>query len=632
MKWYLAGAVGAAVLFAAACSDTKEMTAPVQRVGLPEAASPEANVPVTGAAFTTTNPTAVDPDNPVPDGTGHCKNGNEAVNCNIYDGKKYVWLNGGPSVAYVGDGEYFFAVLAPGGQGGNQDPNDGTPKNLSDATPDDRPGTGTGDAYTNRTFTVTGGSVAYNGTHDFAANKIRLMPYDDTPNPGGVYILAICSLAKGYPVTPSACKYDAFKVREGDPEGGKLEAPTLIKDATATYEVEYKWTIAKDVDKTLIQKNGGTATFNYTVTVSHDDGTILTNSYKVTGKITVFNINDEDVKVTVTDKVTDGTTETTCSVTDGVDAIISNGSTEFPYECTLPGPPAGPLTNTAYLTWGEQLIDDKTLDAGDDQYAFGPFTPGLGDNPTDECVNVTDSYKGTLGTVCVGDPNPKTFTYSRDVPVPSDQCVDYYNTAKFTTNDTYTKGSASKTVTVCGATGGLTMGFWSNSNGQGLIKTYSSAALRDYLRTFNAFKDLSSSANGSQVASYVANIIAAAKCSDSDQTCNSMLRAQMLATALSVFYTGPGYTSSQSGGTKPPSNFMGNISLGGIKIDITPYSSVFGGATALTVQQALAYQNIVTTGPAATPWTIWYGQIKAQQVLAKNLFDAINNRKVFVAP
>src|ERR1044072_5212027 len=92
-----------------------------------------ANTSVTGAAFTTTNTNA--------DGTGHCKNGNEDVNCNIYDGKQYVWLNGGPSTAYVGDGDYFFAVLEPGGQGGNDNPNDGTPKNLSDDY----------DAHTNRT-------------------------------------------------------------------------------------------------------------------------------------------------------------------------------------------------------------------------------------------------------------------------------------------------------------------------------------------------------------------------------------------------------------------------------------------------------------------------------------------------
>ena len=56
-----------------------------------------ANSPVSGAAFTTTNTNV--------DGTGHCQNGNEEVNCNIYDGKDFVWMNGGPSVAYVGDGQ-----------------------------------------------------------------------------------------------------------------------------------------------------------------------------------------------------------------------------------------------------------------------------------------------------------------------------------------------------------------------------------------------------------------------------------------------------------------------------------------------------------------------------------------------
>ena len=57
------------------------------------------------------------------DGTGHCKNGQPNVNCNIYDGKQYVWMNGGPAAANLGDGNYFFAVLEPGGQAS---PNDGT--------------------------------------------------------------------------------------------------------------------------------------------------------------------------------------------------------------------------------------------------------------------------------------------------------------------------------------------------------------------------------------------------------------------------------------------------------------------------------------------------------------------------
>ena len=186
-------------------------------------ASVDTALAVSGAVYTTVNEAV--------DGPGHCQNGNPAVNCNIYDGKEYVWLNGGPaSNGLSPDGTYFFAVLEPGGQ---SDPNDGGAKNLSDDY----------DAYTNRTFTVHNGEVsAYGGTHDLDSGVhplgspdilppfIRLMPYADTPNPGGEYIMAICLLSeegasqgggkKAKPsgllpgVDPKDCKYDAFKIKE----------------------------------------------------------------------------------------------------------------------------------------------------------------------------------------------------------------------------------------------------------------------------------------------------------------------------------------------------------------------------------------------------------------------------------
>ena len=138
------------------------------------------------------------------------------MNCNLYTGKEFVWLNGGPAANGLGpNGQYFFVVLEPGGQ---PNPNDGGSKNLSDDF----------DFYTNRTFTVANGEVsAYGGTHDFDSGTpgdpalddlppfIRLSPYANTTNAGGVYIMAICSLGRGYPVNPRDCKYDAFKVREG---------------------------------------------------------------------------------------------------------------------------------------------------------------------------------------------------------------------------------------------------------------------------------------------------------------------------------------------------------------------------------------------------------------------------------
>jgi hypothetical protein len=120
-----------------------------------------------------------------------------------------VWLNGGPVKAALGNGKYFFAVLAPGGQ---HNPNDGAPDLLST------------DAVTNRTFSVANGFVTYGGTHSFDSNKIRLAPFNQTPNPGGEYILAICSLAKGSPVVPRTCKYDAFKTHDGS--GTTTSQPT----------------------------------------------------------------------------------------------------------------------------------------------------------------------------------------------------------------------------------------------------------------------------------------------------------------------------------------------------------------------------------------------------------------------
>src|SRR5438093_1675555 len=93
--------------------------------------------PVTGAAFTTTNPAA---DNGATGTPTLCLNSNtatsgpnyvQAINCNIYTSKSYVWLSGGPGTSHLSDGTYFFSVLVPGGQ---PDPNDGGLKNLSDTT------------------------------------------------------------------------------------------------------------------------------------------------------------------------------------------------------------------------------------------------------------------------------------------------------------------------------------------------------------------------------------------------------------------------------------------------------------------------------------------------------------------
>jgi hypothetical protein len=593
-----------------------------------------ANNPVTGAAFTSVNEGV--------DGTGHCKNGNPNNNCNIYDGKEFVWLNGGPSTAYVGDGDYFFAVLDPGGQA---DPNDGSAKNLSSPHDD----------YTDRTFSVSGATVSYPGPHDFDSNKIRLMPYDDTSNPGGVYILAICSLADGYPVNASDCKYDAFKIQEGEVEHGL--PLTTSKDADGGYDKTFAWTISKEADKTTVQQAGGNVTFTYTVKVTHDGGTV--SGINVSGTISVFNPNVDDSDNTVPvdiNGVTDGLSDgTDCTVTGGGAQTLTLFQTDFPYSCDLDSIPEGELDNTASVTWdGQFLSNGAILAAGSADFTFKDIS--FTENKIDECVSVSDSYAGNLGSACVGDANPKSFTYQRTIAV-QPGCHSYDNTATYTTTDTGATGSASETVTVCGPadTGARTIGFWKTTNGQNLVRYYcikSSYNLGSYLQGLGAGSGPFSNAptGCANLKTYVFNTLSGASATNM----NVMLKAQMLGTALDVWFTGPGWTSTKTNGIKPPSSFFSHNHLGTFQMDTTAIcpmvdnlstgsatcknntpstDAVAAGALPSSPMAMQAILDYAATTPSpfngSTSSSVWYAGNRTLQEILKNVFDQFNNEDAF---
>jgi len=118
-----------------------------------------------------------------------------------------------------------------------------------------------------------------------------------------------------------------------------------------------------------------------------------------------------------------------------------------------------------------------------------------------------------------------------------------------------------------------------------------------------------------------------------------MLKAQMLATALNVYFSDPALGGNKIGAPAP---------VGGVKIDLTKIckmidgsggvatcpgmyedaSLAFGGAASLTVSQMLASAS----SQSNVCGTVWYGQVKAMQILAKDAFDAINNQVAFSAP
>lgn len=136
------------------------------------------------------------------------------VNANIYAAKTDVYLDGGPGdqapqgAAALPDGDYYFQVTDPSG------------KYLLST-----------DAITCRRFTVSGGvitSVAPSGgcAHatgldvDHDAVTVQLMPYLNTPNPGGEYKVWItpvgeydASATRFHGFVPSESKTDNFKVR-----------------------------------------------------------------------------------------------------------------------------------------------------------------------------------------------------------------------------------------------------------------------------------------------------------------------------------------------------------------------------------------------------------------------------------
>ncbi len=639
--------------------------------------------PVTGAVNTTDDPTP----GTIASGTllgtpGACDNGTPGhttpfVNCNIYELKTDVFLSGSPNPAALGTGTYFFVVLSPGGQ---PDPNDATGTKILSTDPS-----------TNREFSSDGSGViaplgGSSHAYDSTNNVLQVAPYNDTPNPGGVYILATCKIsdtANDYQssvptVKASDCKYDAFKVNESAVPGAS--GPTIIKDAAGAFTRTYTWDISKSVDKTLVEQTGGNATFTYTVHVTHDAGT--PGSIQVTGTITVLNPNTDTMTGVVTDQLSTGLD---CTVTGGgttaTPASLVHGNNTFAYTCNIPGTTVpSSIDNTATVTWGDQPLSDGQLAAGFATFTFTSVS--FTGTPAHNCTTVTDPVPtgGTSidnpfpKTVCVGQAGPPadggagtgttagfTFVYHTSYPVLAG-CKNYDNTATESTDGKY----SSVRVTVCGPlnTSALTIGFWKTTNGQSLIGNYCKPSGKTSLAAYlsgslmggstGPFADAATLTTCAQMQTYVTNILKGATATNM----NVMLRAQMLGTALDVYFSDPamGYTATPVGKTKPPSNFLTNGALGGVNIDTTAICPMVdntstGAATCKnntpstngvasgafvdpcpTVQGILTYESTVPPFNGSTTNPVWYSgasNARTLQEVVKNTYDQINNRDAF---
>lgn len=404
----------------------------------------------------------------------------------------------------------------------------------------------------------------------------------------------------------------------------------VSKTAEPSFERKYPWSIEKTVDKEEVKTTQKNATFKYTINVVKGEGE--DSGWVVKGKIKVVNPNDwEAITVDVADEI-ESDTGAKCSVVGGQDVEIPAGeSEEFEYECVYGEAPASSAeTNLATATWDGEAAHTPTGEAGGTAEVDWA---GTEPKTIDACVTeVTDTVDGTAtkleGELC----ESKTFEETITFPVKSG-CTSHTNVASTTTVDSEETLEDEVTVRVCGVleTGALTMGYWQNKNGQSIItgghETSKVCDSGTWLRKFPPFQDLSSSANCKAVAEYVTKVIKAANAGGAAM--NAMLKGQMLATALDVYFSDPALGGNK---IKAPSP------LGGQEIDLTNVckniptcttfentSAAFGGAKSLTVLQLLTYAGSKSNAGGST----WYGQVKATQELAKDTFDAINNEVAF---
>lgn len=368
---------------------------------------------------------------------------------------------------------------------------------------------------------------------------------------------------------------------------------------TTTATASFASRIEKTVDRTMVQQAGGSAPFAYTVRVFEQD-------WAVSGEMRITNPNDWQAVTLAATQTIDGAA---CALSGGDVTIGAGDTVTVPFTCTFAAAPAASGATSATIAWDAAAFFTPSGSASQSAgFAFAPLT-------------VTDTFDGAVSTLgVIATPASTTsYTYTRTVlNATGGACRVYSNVAAIAG----TSQSASATVTICNqTTGAHTIGFWQNKNGQAVITTGIApggvCASGSWLRQFAPFQDLSATASCKTVAAYATTVIKAANAAGASM--NAMLKAQMLATALSVYFS-----DASLGGNQ----IAAATAVGGVNIDLGAAKAAFGGAASLTVIDLLRFQN----GVANAGGTVWYSNIKVTQALAKNIFDAINNEIARIMP
>jgi hypothetical protein len=254
-------------------------------------------------------------------------------------------------------------------------------------------------------------------------------------------------------------------------------ALTVTKDVDPSFTRTWDWTIEKTADQTdLLLSEGQLFTVNYEVTV---DATSADSDHAVAGDIAVNNPAPIDAVLNgVADIVSPAIVATVnCGVVFPY-TLVAGGTLNCTYTADLPDD--ADRTNTATATLQNHDYDSEGVGTPSGTTDFsGSADVSFSDAPdveVDECIDVSDTNVGVLGTVCAADA-PQTFNYSLSFGAHPDAdvvlvCGDnsHDNTASFLTNDSGATGSDSWTVNAfvaCDAGCTLTPGYWKTHSDRG---------------------------------------------------------------------------------------------------------------------------------------------------------------------
>jgi hypothetical protein len=241
----------------------------------------------------------------------------------------------------------------------------------------------------------------------------------------------------------------------------------VTKNANTSFNRDWTWEIDKSADQTnLLLSEGQLFTVNYEVEVS---ATSLDSNHAVSGMISVNNPAPIDANLTAVSDVISGFGAATVDCGVSFPYTLAAGATlNCTYSASLPD--GADRTNTATATL--QNTPSGTHDfSGTAAVDFGVPT-----NETDECIDVSDTNVGALGTVCAADA-PKTFSYSLTFGTGEDadvvlECGDntHTNVADLETNDNHETDSDNWTVNAsvaCASGCTLTPGYWKTHSQEG---------------------------------------------------------------------------------------------------------------------------------------------------------------------